>query len=199
MDKRLTYLGVVIVGLLVAGYWFINSPTIKVELLNASIQPEDMTSTVLITKRLYLEAVNNAESVRDLLGEESDEYKQTLANLEEAKEHLDTLIGLYHYKVELNLEIQNSGKTPITLKKPKGELTLEGAEFKMDEREKIQGIFPGETNTFVITFTSIDSEKSKELYWKDSLTGEYSGSIQASAKISKKTVQYGGSVTLLHE
>jgi hypothetical protein len=158
-----------------------------------------MTSTVLIAKRLYLEAVNNAESVRDLLGEESDEYKQTLANLEEAKEHLDTLIGLYHYKVELNLEIQNSGKTPITLKKPKGELTLEGAEFKMDEREKIQGIFPGETNTFVITFTSIDSEKSKELYWKDSLTGEYSGSIQASAKISKKTVQYGGSVTLLHE
>lgn len=199
MDKRLTYLGVVIVVLLVAGYWFINSPTIKVELLNASIQPEDMTTTVLITKRLYLEAVNNAESVRDLLGEESDEYKQTLANLEEAKEHLDTLIGLYPYKVELYLEIQNNGKTPITLKKPKGELTLEGAEFKMDEGEKIQGIFAGETNTFVITFTSIDSEKSKELYWKDSLTGEYSGSILASAKMSKKTVQYGGSVTLLHE
>ena len=199
MDKRLVYLGAAVIVLLAAGYWYVNSPSIKVEVLDASYQPEDMTSTVLITKRLYIEAVNNAESVRDLLGEESDEYKETLANLEEAREHLDTLIGLYPYKVELHLEVRNNGNTAITLKDPDGELSLEGAAFQIDEGFSTQGMLAGETDTVVISFTAVNGEESEELYWIDSLTGEYSGHLRASAKMSKKTVQYGGSVTMVPE
>lgn len=191
------YLGAAVIVLLTAGYWYVNSPTIKVEVLEASFQPEDMTSTVLITKRLYLEAVNNAESVRDLLGEESDEYKETLANLEEAKEHLDVLIGLYPFEVELHLEVRNSGSTAITIKNPEGELNLEDIEFQINEETTLHGILAGETNTVIISFTADEPEESVELYWMDSLTGEYSGSLRASAKMSKKTVQYGGSVTMV--
>lgn len=197
MDNRLVYLGATVIVLLTAGYWYVNSPSVKVDVLDASFHPEDMTSTVLITKRLYLEAVNNAESVRDLLGEESDEYKETLANLEEAREHLDTLIELYPYKVELHLEVRNNGNSAITLKNPEGELSLEGAEFQLDEGFSTQGMLAGETDTVVISFTAVNGEESVELYWVDSLTGEYSGHIRASAKMSKKTVQFGGSVTMV--
>jgi len=199
MDKRLVYVGATVIVLLAVAYWYVNSPSIKVEILDASFQPEDMTSMVLITKRLFLEAENNAESIRDLLGEESDEYKETLANLEEAREHLDTLTGLYPFRVELHLEVRNNGNTAITLKDPEGELSLDGTEFQLDEGFSTHGMLAGETDTVVISFTAVNSEESVELYWVDSLTGEYSGSLRASVKMSKKTVQYGGSVTMVLE
>ena len=87
----------------------------------------------------------------------------------------------------------------ITLKDPDGELSLEGAAFLLDEGFSTQGMLVSETDTVVISFKAVNGEESVELYWLDSLTGEYSGSLRASAKMSKKTVQYGGSVTLVPE